>query len=72
MVKKEQDAWQLIHKFYFSVKREDWTLGTMRDLYETVITNYNNTRNKVAWIYEGMQEIGSKVTDKPGKWPFGG
>ena len=57
---------------YLSIKREDWTLDTMRDLYETVITNYNNTRNKVAWIYEGMQEIGSKVTDKPGKWPFGG
>ena len=66
MVKKEQVAWQLIHKFYFSVKREDWTLDTMRDLYETVITNYNNTRNKVDWIYEGMQEMGSKVTVMPG------
>ena len=38
----------------------------MRDLYETVITNYNNTRNEVAWIYEGMQDMGSKVTDMPG------
>jgi hypothetical protein len=37
----------------------------MRDLYETVITNHNNTRNEVAWIYEGMQEMGSKVTDMP-------
>ena len=51
---------------YLSIKREDWTLDTMRDLYETVITNYNNTRNEVAWIYEGMQEMGSKVTDMPG------
>ena len=66
MVKKEQDARQVIHKFYLSIKREDWTLDTMRDLYETVITNYNNTRNEVAWIYEGMQEMGSKVTDMPG------
>ena len=49
MVKKEQDARQVIHKFYLSIKREDWTLDTMRDLYETVITNYNNTRNEVAW-----------------------
>ena len=38
MVKKEQDARQVIHKFYLSIKREDWTLDTMRDLYETVIT----------------------------------
>ena len=66
MVKKEQDARQVIHKFYLSIKREDWTLDTMRDLYETVITNYNNTRNEVTWIYEGMQEMGSKVTDMPG------
>jgi hypothetical protein len=51
---------------YPSIKREDWTLDTMRDLYETVITNYNNTMNEVAWIYEGMQEMGSKVTDMPG------
>ena len=35
----------------------------MHDLYETVTTN---TRNEVAWIYEGMQEMGSKVTDMPG------
>ena len=24
-----------------------------------------NTRNEVTWIYEGMQEMGSKVTDMP-------
>jgi hypothetical protein len=51
---------------YLSIKRENWTLDTMRDLYETVITNYNNTRTEVAWNYEGMQEMGSKVTDIPG------
>jgi hypothetical protein len=50
---------------YLSIKREDWTLDHMHDLYETVITNYN-TRNEFAWIYEGIKEMGSKVTDMSG------
>ena len=38
----------------------------MRDLYETVITNYNNTRNKVDWISGGTDKIDSTVSIVPG------
>ena len=62
LIKKEEQAQQVIHKFYLSIKREEWTLDTMRDLYETVTTNYNNTRNKVDWIYDGTDKMDSTMS----------
>ena len=38
----------------------------MHDLYETVTTNYNNTGNHVALIYEGTHKMVFTVSVMPG------
>ena len=44
---------------------EEWKLDTKCDLYETMSTNYNNTRNKVDWITEGTGKMDSTVSVMP-------
>ena len=39
---KEQQALEVIHKFYISIKRKEWKLDTVCDLYETVTINNSN------------------------------
>lgn len=49
-----------IKQFYVGVEREEWKLETLCDLYETLtITQaiiYCNTRRRVDWLSEKMQE----------------
>lgn len=60
LVKKDELTLEGIKQFYIAVDREDWKLDTLCDLYETLtITQaiiYCNTRRKVDWLREQMQE----------------
>merc|ERR1739844_450336 len=60
LVKKEQLTLEGIRQFYVAVEKEDWKLDTLCDLYETLtITQaiiYCNTRRKVDWLRDQMQE----------------
>jgi len=59
LVKKDELTLEGIKQFYIAVDREDWKLDTLCDLYETLtITQaiiYCNTRRKVDWLREEMQ-----------------
>jgi len=60
LVKKDELTLEGIKQFYIAVDREEWKLDTLCDLYETLtITQaiiYCNTRRKVDWLREQMQE----------------
>lgn len=60
LVKKDELTLEGIKQFYIAVEKEEWKLGTLCDLYETLtITQaiiYCNTRRKVDWLQEQMQE----------------
>ena len=60
LVKRDELTLEGIKQFFVSVEREDWKLGTLCDLYESLtITQaiiYCNTRRKVDWLTEKMQE----------------
>merc|ERR1712113_326078 len=60
LVKKDELTLEGIKQFYVAVEREEWKLDTLCDLYETLtITQaiiYCNTRRKVDWLREQMQE----------------
>lgn len=60
LVKKDELTLEGIKQFYIAVEREEWKLETLCDLYETLtITQaiiYCNTRRKVDWLQEKMQE----------------
>mmetsp|Transcript_22771 Transcript_22771/g.29060 ORF Transcript_22771/g.29060 Transcript_22771/m.29060 type:complete len:422 (+) Transcript_22771:146-1411(+) len=59
LVKRDELTLEGIKQFYVSVDKEEWKLGTLSDLYETLtITQaiiYCNTRRKVDWLTEKMQ-----------------
>jgi len=58
LVKKDELTLEGIRQFYIAIEKEDWTLDTLCDLYETLtITQaiiYCNTRRKVDWLAEKM------------------
>merc|ERR1719424_2373394 len=60
LVKKDELTLEGIKQFYIAVEKEEWKLDTLCDLYETLtITQaiiYCNTRRKVDWLTEKMQE----------------
>ena len=60
LVKKDELTLEGIKQFYIAVDREEWKLDTLCDLYETLtITQaiiYCNTRRKVDWLQEQMQQ----------------
>lgn len=60
LVKKDELTLEGIKQFYIAVDREDWKLDTLCDLYETLtITQaiiYCNTRRKVDWLRDEMQQ----------------
>ncbi|CAM9420960.1 unnamed protein product [Sphacelaria rigidula] len=60
LVKKDELTLEGIKQFYIAVDREEWKLDTLCDLYETLtITQaiiYCNTRRRVDWLSEKMQE----------------
>lgn len=60
LVKRNELTLEGIKQFYVAVEKEEWKLGTLCDLYETLtITQaiiYCNTRRKVDWLTEKMRE----------------
>merc|ERR1712194_187842 len=60
LVKRDELTLEGIKQFYIAVDKEEWKLDTLCDLYETLtITQaiiYCNTRRKVDWLQEQMQE----------------
>ena len=70
MVKKEQLALEVNHKFNISIKKGVRKIDTMCNLYETMTitqtVSLDRNTNKVAWIMEGMHKMGSTVTNMPG------
>jgi len=60
LVKKDELTLEGIKQFYIAVDKEEWKLDTLCDLYETLtITQaiiYCNTRRKVDWLRDQMQE----------------
>jgi len=58
LVKRDELTLEGIKQFYVAVEKEEWKLGTLCDLYETLtITQaiiYCNTRRKVDWLTEKM------------------
>lgn len=58
LVKKEELTLEGIKQFFVNVEREDWKIGTLCDLYETLsITQaviFCNTRRKVDYLTEEM------------------
>jgi len=60
LVKKEELTLEGIKQFFINVDKEEWKLETLTDLYETMtITQaviFLNTRRKVDWLREKLQE----------------
>lgn len=70
LVKKDELTLEGIRQFYIAVDKEEWKLETLCDLYATVtITQaiiYCNTRRKVDWLTENMQERDFTVSSMHG------
>jgi len=70
LVKRDELTLEGIKQFYISVEREDWKLDTLCDLYETLtITQaiiYCNTRRKVDWLTDKMQQRDFTVSSMHG------
>jgi len=60
LVKKEELTLEGIKQFYVEIEKEEWKFDTLCDLYETLtITQaviFCNTRRKVDWLTEKMQQ----------------
>eukprot|EP01031_Cornospumella_fuschlensis_P052697 gene52697-64392_t len=60
LVKKDELTLEGIKQFFIAIEQEDWKLETLCDLYSTLtITQaiiYCNTRRKVDWLTQKMQE----------------
>jgi len=73
LVKKEELTLDGITQFYIMVEKEEWKLDTLCDLYETLtITQaviFCNTRRKVDWLTEKMQQRDFTVSAMVGVSP---
>lgn len=60
LVKKEELTLEGIKQFYVLIEKEEWKFDTLCDIYETLtITQaviFCNTRRKVDWLTERMQQ----------------
>jgi len=60
LVKRDELTLEGIKQFYVAVQHEDWKLGTICDLYETLTISqsiiYCNTKRKVDWLMNKMLE----------------
>jgi len=70
LVKRDELTLEGIKQFFVAVEREEWKLDTLCDLYETLtITQaiiYCNTRRKVDWLTEKMQQRDFTVSSMHG------
>lgn len=71
LVKKDQLTLEGIKQFYIAIEREEWKFDTLCDLYGTLtITQaiiYCNTRRKVDWLTQKMQEKDFTVSSMHGE-----
>lgn len=70
LVKKDELTLEGIKQFYIAIEREEWKFETLCDLYSTLtITQaiiYCNTRRKVDWLTQKMQEKDFTVSSMHG------
>lgn len=70
LVKKDELTLEGIKQFYIAIEREEWKFETLCDLYATLtITQaiiYCNTRRKVDWLTQRMQEKDFTVSSMHG------
>lgn len=70
LVKKDELTLDGIKQFYIRVEKEEWKLDTLVDLYDTLsITQaviFCNTRRKVDWLTQSMQERDFTVSSMHG------
>jgi translation initiation factor 4A len=70
LVKKDELTLEGIKQFYIAIEREEWKFDTLCDLYSTLtITQaiiYCNTRRKVDWLTQKMQEKDFTVSSMHG------
>jgi translation initiation factor 4A len=70
LVKRDELTLEGIKQFYVAVEKEEWKLETLCDLYETLtITQaiiYCNTRRKVDWLTDKMQQRDFTVSSMHG------
>ena len=71
LVKRDELTLEGIKQFYVSVEKEEWKLGILFDLYEAItITQaviFCNTRRKVDWLTEQMNEKNFTVSAMHGE-----
>lgn len=71
LVKKDELTLEGIKQFYIAIEREEWKFDTLCDLYSTLtITQaiiYCNTRRKVDWLTQKMQERDFTVSSMHGE-----
>lgn len=71
LVKKDELTLEGIKQFYIAIEREEWKFETLCDLYATLtITQaiiYCNTRRKVDWLTQKMQERDFTVSSMHGE-----
>lgn len=71
LVKKDELTLEGIKQFYIAIEREEWKFETLCDLYSTLtITQaiiYCNTRRKVDWLTQKMQERNFTVSSMHGE-----
>jgi translation initiation factor 4A len=71
LVKKDELTLEGIKQFYIAIEREEWKFDTLCDLYSTLtITQaiiYCNTRRKVDWLTQKMQEKDFTVSSMHGE-----
>eukprot|EP01038_Epipyxis_sp_PR26KG_P015768 gene15768-21355_t len=71
LVKKDELTLEGIKQFYIAIEREEWKFDTLCDLYGTLtITQaiiYCNTRRKVDWLTQKMQEKDFTVSSMHGE-----
>ena len=70
LVKKDELTLEGIKQFFIAIDREEWKFETLCDLYSTLtITQaiiYCNTRRKVDWLTQKMQEKDFTVSSMHG------
>eukprot|EP00922_Rhytidocystis_sp_ex-Travisia-forbesii_P033969 GHVS01050472.1.p1 GENE.GHVS01050472.1~~GHVS01050472.1.p1 ORF type:complete len:420 (+),score=45.09 GHVS01050472.1:153-1262(+) len=73
LVKRDELTLEGIKQFFVSVEREQWKFDTLTDLYDTLtITQaviFCNTRSKVEWLAQKMQEANFTVSKMHGDMP---
>lgn len=73
LVKRDELTLEGIKQFFVSVEREQWKFDTLTDLYDTLtITQaviFCNTRSKVEWLAQKMEESNFTVSKMHGDMP---